>query len=76
MQQQVVVTCTISQTEIGTSLDIWVKKTPSEKIVCTHKKIRCSLYFGRNITCLSAGLLMFCQAIFLSPLKMGLVALS
>jgi len=45
MQQQVIVTYTISQTEIRASLDIWVKKhhlrkscVCAQKIVCTHKK--------------------------------------
>ena len=72
MQQQVVVTYTISQSEILVSLDIWVKKTPSVKIVCTHtQKFRFSLYFRKNITCLSAGLLMICQAFFLAPLKLS-----
>jgi len=77
MQQQMVVTYTISQTEIRTSLDIGVKKhhlkklcVYTQKIVCTHKKIRFSLYFHKNITSLSAGLLIICQAFFLSPLKL------
>jgi hypothetical protein len=73
MQQQVVVIHTTSQTEIPASLDIWVKTTPSVKIMPRHThKIRFSLYFRKNITCLNAGLLMICQEVILSSLKLCL----
>jgi hypothetical protein len=49
MQQQVVVTYTISQTEIPASLDIWVKKKHNLRKLCVHtQKIRFSLYFRKR----------------------------
>jgi len=52
MEQQSVVIHTIHQTEIPTLLDSWVTITPSVKTLLGVD----SLYFRKNIACLSVGL--------------------
>jgi hypothetical protein len=51
-KRQCVVTHTIRQTDIDTLLDIWVTNAPFVKM--SKKKV--SLYFHKNITCVSVGL--------------------
>jgi hypothetical protein len=55
MKQQFVVTHTIRQTEIPALLDSWVTNAPSVKMLQPQKNCF-SLYFHRNIACLSVSL--------------------
>jgi hypothetical protein len=60
MKWQFVVTHTIQQTEIPVSQDSWVANTPSVKVLCPRNNCL-SLYFRKNVTCVSLGLLNICQ---------------
>jgi hypothetical protein len=69
MKQQFVVTHTIRQTEVTALQDRWVANTPCAKLLCPQKKLL-SLYFRKNITCLSVGLLRIGQ-VFSVSCKIG-----
>ena len=56
MKRQSVITQAICQTEIPALLDSWATNTLSVKMLCPQKNCL-SLYFCKNITCLSVGLL-------------------
>ena len=60
MKQQFVVTHTIRQTEIPALVDSCLTNTSSVTMLSKKK----SLYFCKNITFLSVGLLMICQVFF------------
>ena len=55
-----VVTHTLRQTDIPTSLHSWVTNTPSVKMLCQQQNCL-SLHFHKNITCFSVGLLRISQ---------------
>ena len=62
-----VVSHTISQTDIPASLDCWVANTPSVKMLCPPNYCM-SLFFRRNVTCLSDRILRIRQV--LCPLRL------
>jgi hypothetical protein len=61
MKWQFIVMHTIRRIQISTLLDSWVTNTSSVKMLYPQKHCL-SLYFRRNLTCLSVGLLMIGQA--------------
>ena len=70
LKQQCVVVRTVHCSEIPTSLDRWVTNTPSDKMLCPQENCL-SLYFHKNITCLSVSLLrigqvfsVFCKTLY------------
>jgi hypothetical protein len=73
MKQQFVITHTICHTAIAALLDgsVTNKHTFCQN-VATKKSL--SLYFRKNVTCLSFGLLRVCQ-FFLSSVKLYIVVL-
>jgi hypothetical protein len=56
MKWQCIGTHTIRQTQFSALIDSWVTSTPSIKMLCPQKNCL-FLYFPKNITCLSVGLL-------------------
>jgi hypothetical protein len=71
MKQQFIVTHTICKTAIPALLDSWVTNTLLSKY---HVHKDCfTLYFRKNVTCLSVGLLRICQvfSVFCKTVSVG-----
>jgi hypothetical protein len=69
MKRQFVITRTVCQTEIPALLDSWVTNTPSVERLCPQNDC-IFLYFHKNITCLSVGLLGIGQVFFVSAVNL------
>jgi hypothetical protein len=66
MEQQFVITNTVSQTEIPALLGGWVKYKLSVKMLCPQKKKKTPYIHVKTLTCLCVGLLKDPSSFFLS----------